>query len=152
MTNRTDAPFLCLHLLDESEHLALHGHVQRRRRLVRDDELRAAGEGDGDQHALAHAAGQLVRILAQHPVRGADMDIVEQLPRPDARGSPAHAQMQAQHIGDLPPDPVGRVQRRHRILGDEGEAAAHQTAPVRLAEVGDVPVVEHHRPPDDPGP
>ena len=50
----------------------------------RDDELRAAGEGDGDQHALAHAAGQLVRILAQHPVRSADVDVVEQLPRPGA--------------------------------------------------------------------
>ena len=139
-----------MHLLDQGENLALHRHVQRRRRLVRDDQLRAAGEGDGDQHALAHAAGQLVRILAQHPVRCADMNIVEQFPRPGARGSPVHPQMQAQHVGDLPADPVRRVQRSHRILGDQAEAAAHQTASVRLAEVGDVPAVEHHRPPADP--
>ena len=80
----------------------------------------------------------------------ADMDIVEQFPRPGARGSPLHPQMQAQHIGDLSADPVGRVQRRHRILGDQAEAPAHRTASVRLVQVGNIPAVEHDRPPDDP--
>ena len=39
------------------EDLRLHGDVERRRRLVGDQELGLAGKRDGDGHALAHAAG-----------------------------------------------------------------------------------------------
>ena len=43
----------------------LDGDVERGRRLVRDDEPRPAGKGHRDEHALAHAARNLVRVLAQ---------------------------------------------------------------------------------------
>ena len=42
--------------------------VERRRRLVGDQHLRVAGERDRDHHALAHAAGELVRILVEPPL------------------------------------------------------------------------------------
>src|SRR3546814_2685606 len=38
------------------------GHVERRCRLVGDQQCRVAGQGDGDHGPLAHAAGELVRI------------------------------------------------------------------------------------------
>src|SRR5689334_14202740 len=47
------------HLL---QYLALHHHIERRRRLVHDDKLRLQSQADGDDDALAHAAAELVRI------------------------------------------------------------------------------------------
>ena len=52
---------LVLEAAQEIEDLRLDGHVERRRRLVGDQELRPAGERHGDHHALAHAARELVR-------------------------------------------------------------------------------------------
>ena len=48
-----EVPLERLHLLQD---LALHHDVERRRRLVHDDELRLEGERHRDDHALAHAA------------------------------------------------------------------------------------------------
>ena len=44
------------------EDLRLHGDVERGRRLVGDQQLRPAEQRHGDHHALAHAAGEFVRI------------------------------------------------------------------------------------------
>ncbi len=46
------------------ENALLHGDVQRGGRLVGDQQIRAAGQADGDQRTLAHAAGELMRELA----------------------------------------------------------------------------------------
>jgi hypothetical protein len=61
--------------------LRLGGHVERGRRLVGDQQLRAAGQRDRDHHALPHAAGQLVRVLVEPPLRRRDADQPEQLDR-----------------------------------------------------------------------
>jgi hypothetical protein len=53
-------PDQALHVIQDPP---LHGDVERAGGLVRDEQLRRPGERDGDQHPLAHAAGQLVRIL-----------------------------------------------------------------------------------------
>ncbi len=50
------------------ENLRLHGDVERRRRLVGDEEIGTIGERHGDHHALALAARELMRIGAE-PVR-----------------------------------------------------------------------------------
>ena len=52
--------------LEQREDLALRRHVERRRRLVGDQDLRIAGQGGGDADALAHAPGQLERIALGH--------------------------------------------------------------------------------------
>ena len=56
------------------QHLRLDGDVERRRRLVGDQQIRLGGERHGDHDALLHAAGQLERIFAQAPrgIRDAD--------------------------------------------------------------------------------
>ena len=73
--------------VDEIEDAALHRHVQRAGRLVGDDQCWFQCDGDGDQHPLAHAAGQLMRIL----------------PYPQARiGQPDPAQKLQHAIGDFP--------------------------------------------------
>ncbi len=45
-------------------------------------QLGVAGQRHGDHHALAHAAGQLVRVLLQPPLRLGDADQAEQLDGP----------------------------------------------------------------------
>ena len=54
---------LALQVEDEVEDLRLNGDVQRSGRLVGDQHLGIAGERHGDHGALAHAAGELVRIF-----------------------------------------------------------------------------------------
>ena len=55
---------------DEPEDLRLDGDVERGRRLVRDDDARLAGERERDHRALAHAAGEFMRILARRAAPG----------------------------------------------------------------------------------
>ena len=83
--NSIDMPLLVLEPGEQFEDLRLHGHVERRGRLVGDQQLRLVGERHGDHHALALAAGKLVRIGAEPLFRLADADLVEQLERPRAR-------------------------------------------------------------------
>ena len=71
-------PVRGLHRADQSQDLLLHGHVERRRRLVGDDQPRLQARTRSDQHALAHAAGKLMRIAAEHTLRLANMDFFEE--------------------------------------------------------------------------
>ena len=69
---------LGLEVLDQVEDLRLHGDVERGRRLVGDQHVRTVGERHGDHHALALAARQLVRILAQARRRLGNLHFFEQ--------------------------------------------------------------------------
>ena len=62
-----------LHVEQQVEDLRLDGDVQRGGRLVGDQQLRLAGERHGDHHALAHAAGELVRVVAHAAVGIGDL-------------------------------------------------------------------------------
>ena len=50
---------------EQIQDLSLDRHVERRRGLVGDQELRLAREGDRDHGALPHPAGELVRVVAE---------------------------------------------------------------------------------------
>src|SRR3546814_17068634 len=50
---------------DLRQHLRLNGDIERGGRLVRQQQLRPAGQRHGDHHPLAHAAGELVRVVVQ---------------------------------------------------------------------------------------
>ena len=64
-------PVRSLQRADQLEDLGLDGHVERGRRLVGDQQLRVARERHRDHHALAHAAGELVREARRAaPARG----------------------------------------------------------------------------------
>ena len=70
---------LLLQVLEELQDLRLHGDVERGRRLVGDEEVRAVGERHRDHHALALAAGELMRIGAEALAGIGDADLLEQL-------------------------------------------------------------------------
>ncbi len=110
------------------EDLRLNGDVERRRRLVGDQELGPVGERHGDHHALALAAAQLVRIGVEPPLRVPDADLVEKVQRPLARPFPAHPLVQHQRLPDLLLDRVQRVERCHRLLEDHRDVIAANVA------------------------
>ena len=90
-------------LSQQHEDLRLHGHVERGRRFVRDEQLGIAREGAGDHRALAHAAGQLVRILPQASRHIRHAHLIEQARGLRRRVARAHAAMLDQWLGDLRP-------------------------------------------------
>ena len=57
-----------------SQHLGLHGDVERGGRLVGDDQLRVARDRHRDHHALPQPAGQLVRVGPHPALRLGDAD------------------------------------------------------------------------------
>ena len=69
-----DVPSRCCRSREQLEDLRLDGDVERRRRLVGDDERGVHDERHRDQHALPHAAGELMRILARALGRRRDAD------------------------------------------------------------------------------
>ena len=54
---------LALQVAQQLQHLALHGDVECRRRLVGDQHVGLERQCHGDHHPLAHATGEFVREL-----------------------------------------------------------------------------------------
>ena len=63
-------PELLAQRRDEVEHLGLYRGVEARRRLVENEERRVLREGHSDDDALLHAARELMRVAAHHPLSG----------------------------------------------------------------------------------
>ena len=72
---------LFLHIAQQLEDLRLHGDVERGGRLVGDDERRPARQGDGNHHALPHAARQLMRVVVHALVGIGDSHRAQQIDR-----------------------------------------------------------------------
>ena len=115
-------------LRDEAEDLALDGGVEGRGGFVRQQQVGLAGQGHGDHHALAHAAGKLVGVIVVTALCRGDAHLGEQaddLPPGLAAGQ---AQVQAQGLRGLHAHFQHRVERGHGLLEDHGDMAAPQGA------------------------
>ena len=77
-------PVLVAQLAHELEHLRLRRHVERRGRLVGDEEGRAHGERHGDDDALALPTRKLVRIGGGDAIGIREPRVGEQGLRPEA--------------------------------------------------------------------
>ncbi len=118
---------LGLQLLHQLQDLGLDGHIQRRGRLVADEQRRLAGERHGDHHPLAHAAGEVVGIDGEALGGLGDPHLLQhgdgRLP---ALGLVVVGTVEAEHLHQLIADRLHRVERRHRLLKDHRDAiAAH---------------------------
>ena len=129
--------------LQELKDLRLDRHVQRRHRLVEDDQLGVEREGPGDADALALAPGEGARTAVG--VGGIETDEPEQLVDPRRPLGPGPDAVDLERLGDDLPDPHARVQGAVRIL--EHDAYVAPEAPeVGTARPGDVLTVEVDRP------
>ena len=72
---------LAVELRQQIEDLRLDRHVERRCRLIRDQHLRLERQGHRDHRPLAHAAGELVRVVTDPPLGVRNPHRVEQLHR-----------------------------------------------------------------------
>ena len=118
-----------LQLGEELQDLRLHGDVERRRRLVGDEQVGLVRERHRDHDALALPARELVRIGVEAARCVAEADEVEHLERARARRPLRQPAVQPQDLADLPLDRVQRVERAHRLLEHHGDVvAAHRAA------------------------
>jgi hypothetical protein len=130
---------LALRLAEQVEHLSLDRDVQRGRGLVGEDHVRVVGDGHGDHGALAHAAGELVRVGLGPPFWLGDADRPEQLDGLGMGLLPAQVRVGAYRLGDLDADAVDGGEGRQRILedhGDLGTADPHEGAYVGADQFG----------------
>ena len=115
-----------LQLEQEVQDLRLDRHVERRHRLVGDDELRLERERARDADALALAAAELVRVARRE--LGREADDLEQLAHALRERRAARQPVHAQALADRLAHRHARVQRRERVLEDDLHAAAHARA------------------------
>ena len=105
-------------LVEDRHHLGLGRDVEGRRRLVGEQQLRLGKQRRGDHHPLQHAAGELVRVLAQPPGAVLDPDLGQRADGP-ARGLvPRDAHGRPQRLGEEVADTTDRVRVRTRVLED----------------------------------
>src|SRR5256886_33250 len=110
--------------LDERDDLRLHGHVERGGRLVGDQQDRLRGERQRDDHALAHAAGELVRVMVEARLRSRDADFGEQRQCPLPQLLSRQPEMRADRLLELPADREQRIERAERVLEHDADAPA----------------------------
>jgi hypothetical protein len=127
-----------LGLVDEAQHLPLDRGVERGGGLVRDQQFRVAGQGRGDQGALAQAAGELIRTLTRAQFGLGDADVSEQFQHPLATLGRVQVGVQAQDLVDLAAHGAQRIEGEQRVLQHESDPAAADAPPARLAERGQV--------------
>ena len=126
------------------EDAALHRDVERRRGLVGDQQLRPAGEADGDEHALAHPTGELVGVLVHPAGRVGDADHVEQLDGGAGGGRSGRQAVHLERLGDLVAHAHQRIEVRHRVLGHQPDQLPADGAQPRLVGADEVAALEPH--------
>ena len=110
--------------LQEFEDLRLHRDVERGGGFVGDDELGVGDYGEGDDDALAHAAGEHMRVGVKS-VR-VDADFGEGAARELGGLSRAQGQMREDGFDKLTADATQRVQAGERVLEYHADAFAAQ--------------------------
>ncbi len=114
------------------EQLGLDRDVQRRRRLVCDQHLRAGREGDRDRDALAQTTGELVGKLTEPAFGFGHADLLEEVVRPSKRLTPGSRAVRLDRFRDLPTDRENGVEGAHRVLEDHPDALAPDRAHLLL--------------------
>ena len=128
---------LGLEILEQLKDLRLHGDVERRRRLVGDQEIGPIGERHRDHHPLALPAGELVRIGAE-PLGGVDDADLGQKLDDFAFDRRRAAVMEGDDLANLPLDRMQRIERGHRLLKHHRDGGAAHGAQFGRRHLEDV--------------
>ncbi len=128
---------LAAQVIEDRHDLGLGGDIQRRSRLVGEQQLRLGEQRRGDRHALQHAAGQFVRVLPQSALTVGDPHLAEHVGGAAVRLCGRHIEVGAQRLGHEIADPPHRVHVRTRILEDHRDlvAVAAQGGPGQAHDV-----------------
>ena len=119
-------------IVDQVHDGLLGRHIEPGRRLVRDQQSRLAGQGDGDHDTLTHTAGQFERVRPVALLGIVDAHLLENLDgfclEPVAR----RIGVLAQDIADLIAHRPDRIERDFRVLKDHRDFAAADLAQITL--------------------
>ncbi len=137
-----------LHILEQIEDLCANRDVERRYRLVADDELGIEDQRAGNADALALSAGKLVRQASDHQT-GIEADGGEHFGDELLAFFRILDACDHQRLGDDIADPPPWVQGGNRILKDQLHAPAHPPQGIALHR-REVLAVEHDSPRDGP--
>ena len=118
-------------LLEQLEHLGLHGDVEGGGGLVGDEHRGVQGEGRSDQGPLPQTAGELAGQLPCTQLRLGHARRGEEVVHPSGPVAARHA-VGPERLGDLGADPPQRVQGHQRVLEDVADPAPAQGAQLRL--------------------
>ncbi len=119
---------LLLEAADEVQDFRLRGDVERRGGFVRDQHGGVAGQGHGDHHALAHAAGKFEGVAVHGAMRVRDFDRGQQFDRARAGLLAGQAEMQANRLPHLVPHLVDGGEGGHGFLEDHRDLVAAEVA------------------------
>lgn len=120
----------------------LHGHVECRGRLVGDKKLRASGQADTDERALAHTTGELVRVLLGATLGVGKPSFLKDLHHAlPALGALNHV-VGLEGFLNLGANTPHRVQVGHWILRDQADLVAAEGLELLVVVVGDVLALE----------
>ena len=136
---------LLLELDHQVEDLRLDGDVEGGGGLVGEQDLRTAGKGHPDHHALVHAAGELVGVLVRTPLRLGHAHEPEHVHGALPCIAPGQALVANERLRDLATHRDHRIQRCHRLLEDHRDLASAHLLHLRLGEVQEVVALEAHR-------
>ena len=140
---------------EKAQHPSLHGDIEGRRRLVGDEQRRAARHGDGDPDALTLPARQLVRVGPHGPRRIGEPNAFAQAHGCVGRVDLRQTAVTAQRFGDLLADAHQWIEGGLRVLEHHGDLLAAQLGQVTVAPPEELPTVESHGSADprrSPGP
>src|SRR5882672_499086 len=131
-----------LHVAQQVEDFRLNRDVERGGRLVGNHERRLAGERHRDQHALPHAARQLVRIVSDSGFGIRNSNGSQELDRFVSGFAARGAAVDQQRLRNLRADAEDRIERRHRFLKDQGDLGAADRLHLALAERHEIASLE----------
>ena len=130
--------------VQEAQDLVLDGDVESRGRLIGEEQLRLVGERDRDRDPLAHAARQLVRVLAEPLLGRRDAHLTQQVEGPSASGGLARAAVDDHRLGDLVADPAHRIEGCQRILRHHPDRGPERPPERRVAAAQHVDAIDLH--------
>ena len=121
-------------LADQREDLRLRRDVERRGRLVGDQQRGLEHQRHRDHDPLPLAAGELMRIRRHHPRRIGQLHRADDLEHFRAAFRRGERRVRREHLVDLVAAAHHRIQRRHRLLEDHRHARAAQRPQPRLVD------------------
>ena len=132
--------------LHQLQNLRLDGHIQRRRRLVRDNQTRVATQRHGDHHPLPHSPAELVRVLPDPPLRVGNPHLRQQVNGVPPRLIPGLPHMQLDGLRQLPVQRQHGIQRSHRLLEHHRHLGAPDPAHIVHINLEDVLTLKDNLP------
>ena len=132
-------------ILDQRDNAGFHRDVERRRRLVEDQELRIRQKRHRDDDALLLAAAQLMGIGAHDAVGIRQAHRLDHVEGATAGFVARDLVVDQRHFHELPADEHRRIERGHRLLIDHGDLRAADGAELRGLETRHVATLEANR-------